>query len=93
VTRDAPPMKACAPMRTNWWMPHMPPTTTQSSMTTWPAHVDRVRQNDVVADLAVVRDVRVRHQQAVAADDGAAGGGRAAVQRRELAHDGAVAHF
>src|SRR5690606_10141688 len=53
-------------------------------------HVHGVGEHHVVAELAVVGDVRVGHQQAVAPDHRAPGGGRAAVQGRELPDERAV---
>src|SRR5690606_381216 len=53
-------------------------------------HVHRIGEDHVVAQLAIVGDVGVGHQQAVAPDGGAAGGGRPAVECRELSNDGAV---
>ena len=44
----------------------------------------------ILAEFAVVRDVRIRHEQAVAAHDGPAGRRRAPIERRELAHDRSV---
>jgi len=52
---------------------------------------DVVRHNDFVGDSAVVRDVRVRHQHAVVADDGRVFDAHRAVNRNVFANDAAVA--
>ena len=53
-----------------------------------------VRQNDVVADYAVMGNVRVGHDQGMAADAGHASAfGGAAIQSYKLAHGVVVAYF
>ena len=54
-------------------------------------HVRGVRDDDVVPELAVVRDVRVGHQQAVRAHHGPPGRRRSPVHGREFAYHRPVA--
>jgi hypothetical protein len=62
------PMKAWRPMRQNWWTPlngrHVDPILDDDVA----GQPHAVAQDDVVADLAIVRHVGVGHEQVIAAD-------------------------
>ena len=55
-------------------------------------HVDCVRENDVVPDFAIMRHVRIRHDQAVTPDDRLARGPRSTIECGVLTHHRAVPH-
>jgi hypothetical protein len=54
-------------------------------------HLHGVRENDAIADLAIMRDMRVRHEQAVAADARRAAGFAREVRGHVLAHHRPIA--
>ena len=85
-------MNAWRPTRQNWCTPEPALIVAKSSTVTWPPSVALLAKMRVVADAAVVRDVRVGHEQVAIADDrGAAAARRAAVDGHELAEDVALA--
>ena len=56
-------------------------------------HLDRIRDDDVVADDAIVRDVHVRHEKASRPDGRLPGGGAASIDRAILADDRTAPDF
>ena len=85
-------MKAYLPTRQNWCTPENAPTLAKSSTVDVPGQRRGVAEDRVAADVAVVRDVGVGHQQVVVADAGDAAAARgAAMDGHELADDVAVA--
>ena len=63
-----PTIMAPSPMRTNWRTATPPPNTTLSPTLTWPPSIDIVGEHDIVADLAIMRDVGADHEKAFVAD-------------------------
>src|SRR3970040_1402055 len=61
------PVKLCAPMCTNWCTRVVAPRMAQSPTCTWPASSQALAKDVWAADLAVVREVHVRHDPVVVA--------------------------
>ena len=91
MTTEYPPMNACWPTRQNWWTAE-PALMLAKSSTHDVAAQRRVRAEDrVVADMTVVGDVDVGHEDVAIADRRhAAAAARSAVDRHELAEDVAL---
>ena len=85
-------MNAWLPTRQNWWTPEKAPDVRVVLDDHVAGERGAVAEDRLVADMAVVRHVRVGHEQVVIADARQpAAAGRAAMNRRELADDVAVA--
>ena len=81
-------MNVYLPTRQNWCTPENAPTLAKSSTVDVTGQRRGVAEDRVVADVAVVRDVRVGHQQVAVADAGQpAAARRAAMDGHELADD------
>ena len=85
-------MNACRPTRQNWWTPEPGADVGEVLDRHVAAERRRVAEDGVVADVAVVGDVDVGHEDVAIADRRhAAAAARAAVDRHELAEDVAPA--
>ena len=65
-----PPSIAPSPTRQNWWTAVLPPMNTWSAIEDMAAEQRAIGKGDVVADVAIVTDMRVGHQEAAVADRG-----------------------
>ena len=68
-------MKACAPILVNWCAAERPPSDRPVADIDVAAERRAIREDDLVAEAAVVRDVRIGHEEIVVADAGHARAG------------------
>src|ERR1700682_4774258 len=59
-----PPIIAPSPMRTCWRTAAWPPNTAKSPTITWPPQHRIVGEDDIVADMAIMGDMRAGHEEA-----------------------------